>query len=430
MPLILRDRDTHILVSHINAVGNLDHIPAFVYTLAISDDGELVLEKNRKRFVVPERKYGYHKKFFHAVTKRYDRQNPSLGVLMHGQKGGGKSMLAEDVCNWGLNQDLPVLMVTRSISPAMIHAAVMIAGPCIVYFDEFGKNYADERLRNQLLSLFSDSSHQGALFIVTGNEVDEFSEYMVNRPGRFELRLFFPSLSLAIAKEIADDYHLTPVATELFLRHTFKHASSTDIALKVASVLRDAKTEDEIEAEISIMNVPDLAYFHYHLGEVHFRGELIYSDHLIVMMGKEPNTIHLTILDELKYPIHSQTIDTMDSAAVRLRTLQEERMYTGAPDDEDHLPTGRYSLTVTNELSIVFIRLVAESKPRSVLLDIGHLPKEKSLAVTVNQPNESPAITKFRQEIGSRDQAAFENAANTLRFSCPIAKLPKALDTE
>jgi hypothetical protein len=359
--LVLRDRGAYIAVGAMDAAGIVDHIPAYVYEAKVSQDEGLILVRDRERFELPERKYGKHKRWFNAITRRYDRQNPSMGVILIGLKGTGKSMLAEDICNWGLAQGLPTLMITNRVPVSVIHAALQVIGPCIVYFDEFGKSYRagddgnSENERDKMITLFSDSSHKGVVFIVTGNGDNELSDFMIDRPGRFEFRIRFHALDVAAAAEIAAEYRLNEQFTDMLLRHTAGNKSSVDIATKVASVMRACKTEEEFLEELSILNVPAMRWYAYELVDVLYRG--VKQSQSNLRASVKDNIITLSFLDEKMELIDTVSFNAMLPNVPRLRKIAECGIHHSATiDDEDHLPTGEYLVKVNDDVTVMFRR--------------------------------------------------------------------------
>lgn len=350
---VLRDRGAFISVSQHDTSGTIDHIPAHVYDVGFHPEMGLLLVKDRKQFTVPERKYGEHRVWFNAVTSRYDRLNPSMGVLMVGLKGSGKSMLAEDICNWGLAQDLPVLFINQKLPVHMIHGAVSSIGPCIVYFDEFGKSYrasddqTEENERDKMITLFSDSSHRGVMFIVTGNAQYEFSDFMIDRPGRFEFRLNFGKLSVKAAADIADEFKLNPDMRDILLRHTVHNNSSYDIATKLAASLRGCKSVEEAATLLSILNVPPIAWYMYVIREVLYNGERV-SNKLTSVHMVEDNSVNLIIRNDVYEELENVTIDLMNPVAALIG--EEER------NTSDYLPVGKYKLKVSEHLTLIFNR--------------------------------------------------------------------------
>jgi hypothetical protein len=357
---VLRDRGGYISINQHDTAGVVDHVPAQIYEVGMSENG-LLLVKDRKSFTVPERKYGKHMAWFKAVTSRYDRLNPSMGVIMVGLKGSGKSMLAEDICNWGIAQDLPVLFINQKIPVQLIHSAVSSIGPCIVYFDEFGKSYRasdDSSVANErdtMITLFSDSSHRGVLFIATGNGFGEFSDFMIDRPGRFEFRLNFGGLTVQSAADIAAEFKLNPDMREILLRHTANNSSSYDVATKLASSLRNCKNIQEAVDMVDILNIPRLAWYYYAIAEVRYHGEKISSKH-VTATTDEDDIVKLVIRDENYDELETAVIDMMTPSA----TLLDDKN----PKVVGYLPLGRYSLKVNEHLTIVFDRSLQSERQR------------------------------------------------------------------
>lgn len=404
---VLRDRGGFISVSQHDMAGTIDHIPAHVYEVSFNPDIGLMLVKDRLQFSVPERKYGDHRKWFTAVTSRYDRLNPSMGVLMVGLKGSGKSMLAEDICNWGLAQGLPVLFINQKLPVQLIHGAIASIGPCIVYFDEFGKNYrssdepSEENARDKMITLFSDTSHRGVMFIVTGNDTGEFSDFMIDRPGRFEFRLNFRPLTVKTAADIAEEFHLNPDMRNVLLRHTHQHASSYDIATKISATIRNCKSVTEAVDILSILNVPEPAWYTYMFVEILYRGEKI-SQNCVTLTSKEDDIVTLTIRNEKYEEVETVTIDMMNPVA--------ERIVETDPKSADYLPLGRYSLKVSEYLTVVFQRNMHTSR-HIVHCTATSLVEEEEIAAHEEEQRATRAANKHpagRTLFGHFDQPMLE----------------------
>lgn len=359
MPVILRDQDNHIVVTSINNTGVIDHVPAHVYNLRVNMAGELLLVKDRKRFEVPMTKFGKHRKYHTTITTRYDRHGSALGVLLYGEKGTGKSLLSEDLANWMLGQDLPVLLIDIEIPAALLNAALSVIGPCMVYFDEFGKVY-DESARSQFLTTFSDTSLKGVLFVVTGNSSDEFSNYMFNRPGRFEFAIHYTSLSAEVAKEVATHHHLNDEMSDLLIRHTVLNSSSMDIATKLASVLRQCKTIEEAEELVEILNVPRMAWYDHSVTEAFYKGERVPSNQFSIRSAdKRTGVAVIDLLSHDKQPIKQYTVNFMSDEAYLIS--KEDVVYNrmGKKAGDDYVKTGSWSLKVDEDLSFTFLRALS-----------------------------------------------------------------------
>lgn len=255
------DHGSHYCFSLIDdTVKPLDHLPAAVYELLIDSNPltgiKIKFNKTASKFTVPEKRFGAHQRHLERIRSDYDRVNPSMGVMLEGLKGSGKSMFAEDLGNWIIGSGLPVLMVSSAIPVEILRGAISMIGPCMVYFDEFGKVYSDRADRDRLLSLFSDSTLTGVLFVITGNTEQEFTDAIYDRPGRFKYRLKFSDLKTAAAIEVGEHYHLEPHLILGLARYLNVHNVSYDMLCTIATMIRGCKTDHEVRDYLEIMNVP------------------------------------------------------------------------------------------------------------------------------------------------------------------------------
>lgn len=218
---------------------------------------QLRLSKRGTHFEQGGARYGAHEKYLSLIQENYHHESPSMGVMLVGIKGAGKSLFAEDLGNWGIRaQSVPVLMVMSSIPAPFIRKVVQAVGPCIIYFDEFGKTYEKVTLRDKMIALFSDSDMRGVMFVVTANDYNEFSDPMVDRPGRFRYRLHFAGLSAEDVAEVAAAHGLEEWQTVGLMRYVRTDRIGYDTLASVAEHIKGAKTEDEIRDRLEIINVP------------------------------------------------------------------------------------------------------------------------------------------------------------------------------
>lgn len=237
----------------------LDHLPGAVYEIVIETSPltgiSIKYNKVAATFKVPEKRFGKHNIHLERIKADYDRHNPSMGVLLQGLKGSGKSMFAEDLGNWAIGQGLPVVMVTQAIGQDLLRYILTAVGPCILYFDEFGKTYSSED-RAKLLSLFSDSTLTGVLFVITGNEKSEFTDAIYDRPGRFRYRLEFGDLKTDAAEEVGNYYHLTEDLKVGLARYVSTHSVSYDMLCTLCTMVRGLESDEAVAEHLSILNIP------------------------------------------------------------------------------------------------------------------------------------------------------------------------------
>ena len=245
-------------------------LPPAVYELRAVETPsgiDLRLQKRDPLFDVPQStRFGRHLARLEIISNRYSTGNPSMGVLMVGLKGAGKSLFAEDLGNVLITRDaVPVIMVTEPLPASMIREVIKSVGPCMVYFDEYGKTYSKIELREKLLPLFSDSDMRGVLFVITGNHFGEFNDAVMDRPGRFRYRMQFDGLSPEMVMEVAKARGLSDQLAVALVRYCRTHQIGYDTLVTVADIIKGCQTEDEIKARLEIINVPKWAISGVHV---------------------------------------------------------------------------------------------------------------------------------------------------------------------
>lgn len=134
-----------------------------------------------------EKIYGSIESKVEKTVQSYRLVNRNFGVLLSGQKGIGKSLFVRLLAQKGISLGYPVVVVNDAI-PGIADFISSIEQDCIVIFDEFEKTFKareDWNPQDDMLSLFDGIDGGHKLFVVTCNEINKISEYMVNRPGRF-----------------------------------------------------------------------------------------------------------------------------------------------------------------------------------------------------------------------------------------------------
>lgn len=159
-----------------------------------------------------ERVYGDRDAKVEKIFSSYERTERSLGVMLSGDKGQGKSLFVRMIAERALEADIPVVLVTEDAEG--IADFLDTLDECLVVFDEFEKTFPmgskrdmkDPRNRqNQFLSLFDGLSTAKRMYCLTMNEVEDVSSYIVNRPGRFHYHIRFDYLKPADVREYLTD---------------------------------------------------------------------------------------------------------------------------------------------------------------------------------------------------------------------------------
>ena len=162
----------------------------------------------RHDLVVTEDKiYGNSNYKVQKVMQSYAISDRNFGVLLSGQKGIGKSLFVRLTAREAIAHKYPVIVVSQAI-PGLADFISSIEQDCVVVFDEFEKTFAkqeDWNPQDEMLSLFDGIDGGHKLFIVTCNKLEDLSQYMLNRPGRFHYHFTMTPPSQVEVREYLTD---------------------------------------------------------------------------------------------------------------------------------------------------------------------------------------------------------------------------------
>ena len=173
-----------------------DKLKPGAYTLEFSKMMGWYLAKSKDFSKRDEKTYGESQSKIEKVMRSYDKMNRSLGVLLSGPKGIGKTLFTVNLCSEFIDKGYPVIIIDKAI-PGLTNFISNIEQEVVVLFDEFDKNFdknapADGAIsQDQLLSFFDGINNSKRLFLVTCNELYNVSDYLRGRPGRFHYHFRF-----------------------------------------------------------------------------------------------------------------------------------------------------------------------------------------------------------------------------------------------
>ena len=145
---------------------------------------------------IKEKVYGVHETKIDKVFSAFKSFDRSLGVILSGDKGIGKSLFAKMLCAKAVELDYPVIIVDEFV-PGIAQYIESIDQETVVLFDEFDKTFKKSRnddapdAQAGMLSLFDGTSVNKKLFCVTCNEMMDLNNFLVDRPGRFHYHFRF-----------------------------------------------------------------------------------------------------------------------------------------------------------------------------------------------------------------------------------------------
>ena len=186
-----------------NAITTYDQLPPKTYRVDYDPETRIFSLLEAHDFEIPETKiYGQHLDKVKKVLNSMDKMNRNLGVILSGDKGIGKSLFSKCLGLKARKKGIPVILVNE-YHEGIANFLEEIEQTVMILFDEYDKTF-DEKKHNcqaEMLSLFDGVSAGKKLFVITCNEIQSLSQYLINRPGRFHyhFRFLYPT-----ADEIRD----------------------------------------------------------------------------------------------------------------------------------------------------------------------------------------------------------------------------------
>lgn len=242
-----------------NSVKLYNGLPAQIYGINFNPMTGFSLYQHAD-IEIGEKVYGVHEAKVSKVMQGFKSFARSLGVILSGDKGIGKSLFAKMLCKKAVEEGYPVV-ICDACYPGIAQFIDSIDQEVVVLFDEFdktfkkgnGKDEAD--MQAHMLSLFDGVSMNKKLFCVTCNDLHQLNGFLVNRPGRFHyhFRFEYPSkeeIEVYMSDHLPSDKHDQIEKVVNFAR---KVDLNYDCLRAIAYELASCATFEEAVSDLNIL---------------------------------------------------------------------------------------------------------------------------------------------------------------------------------
>lgn len=168
-----------------------------------SDDVKLTISTTMN---LPEKLYTPNSdaKFMNKVITSFKNSPKTLGVLLAGEKGTGKTVMAKNIAK---ESGLPIITVDGSFRPHKLKALMSNledVSTCIIFdeFDKLGDDYNTDYMLQVFDGIMSSGKH---LVLFTCNETEDVNSYMLDRCSRVRYYREFGEMSPSMVAEILKD---------------------------------------------------------------------------------------------------------------------------------------------------------------------------------------------------------------------------------
>lgn len=234
-------------------------IPPGIYRYEMTDNG-WYLAKTSDRYIFPYKIYGVNESILSRIKRAWQGLSGNFGVLLNGLKGTGKTVTAQQIVNWAIDEGIMVLNVHSPIPLATVMA--QIEQPMLVLFDEFEKTHDETAFpgaQQELLSAIDGLSRNEfrRLFLFTTN-VKKVNDNLIDRPSRIRYNWEFGRVNNELIEMLIADI-LKPKL--MHLKHDiFQYLNSRAVLTidVVKTVINECNTfEESPEAFKTIMNLSE-----------------------------------------------------------------------------------------------------------------------------------------------------------------------------
>ena len=318
----LKEMDNKVWMNTGNSYSQIDPnfevtpaLPVGVYNLELTMFG-WKLFKFADNFVFPYKLYSLENEFVDHVLKTYENTIGNLGILLNGTKGTGKTVTAKVLAN-RLNLPVIVLKSMGDRNQSMIEYLSSLNCDCILFMDEFEKNFKEEDSTVlQIMDGVYNSNHR-KIFLLTTNNMS-INENLVGRPSRIRYVKHFGNLSMDTVNEYLDDALECEEAREEILEYI------DSLTISTIDILKTIVNEVNIHGMEGLRRAKN--YFNVQTNEYHYsclRGHCCDNEY-----GQDPEKYSIdnfvTAVERYMNPIPKPIVEDEDNCTPEERAKLNE----------------------------------------------------------------------------------------------------------
>jgi hypothetical protein len=182
-----------------------EQLPAGNYTVKFDKMANCFYLEQIDNFEIKGKVYGDTRRNADRILDTFNDRTASTGVMLNGEKGSGKTLLAKMLAVNAAEAGIPTIVINAPWCGEEFNGFMqMIEQPTVILFDEFEKVY-DNDDQEKMLTLLDGVYPSKKLFVLTCNDKWRVNGHMRNRPGRIFYMMDFKGLEQDFIIEYCED---------------------------------------------------------------------------------------------------------------------------------------------------------------------------------------------------------------------------------